>query len=116
VLAKASLTLAGVRVHPRLGLTGFFFALLPRAVVGWASGEPLGPVERVAKDMSTGGGLSDLNLYLSLIRQEVVRTRREADDLPNKSTQGGFGTDLRARLVALEGNYDKLARITGERR
>ena len=73
-------------------------------------------VERIAKDMSAGDGLSDLNLYLNLIGQEVARTRREVDELPNKSRPAGFGMDLRARLIGLEGNYDKLARITDGRR
>ena len=72
-------------------------------------------VERIAKDMSASDGLSDLNLYLSLIKQEVARTRREVDELPNKSRPAGFGMDLRARLIALEGSYEKLARITGGR-
>ena len=72
-------------------------------------------VERVARDMSLGDGLSDLNLYLNLIGQEVTRTRREVDELPNENRPAGFGMGLRARLIALEGNYDKLARITGGR-
>jgi len=70
-------------------------------------------VEKIAKDMSLGDGLSDLNLYLSFIGQEVVRIRQEVDELPNESRPAGFGMDLRAWLIALEGNYDKLAQITG---
>jgi len=73
-------------------------------------------VERIAKDMSTGDGLSDLNLYLSLIKQEVERTQQEVDELPNQNRPARFGMDLRARLAALEGNYNKLARITRGRR
>ena len=74
-------------------------------------------VVRIAKDMSAGDadGLSDLNLYLSLIRQEVVRTLREVNELPNKSRPAGFGMELRARLIALQGNCAKLARIVGGR-
>ena len=72
-------------------------------------------VERIAKEMSLGDGLSDLKLYLSIIGQEVERTRRKVDELPNASQPAGFGVMVRARLVALEENYHKLAGITGGR-
>ena len=70
-------------------------------------------VESIARDMSLGDGLSDLNLYLNLIGQEVTRTRKEVDELPKESKLAGFNLELRARLIALEGNYHRLARIAG---
>ena len=70
-------------------------------------------VERIARDVSLGDGLSDLNLYLSLIGQEAARVRKKVHELPNEDRPAGFGTELRARLVALEGNYNRLGRITG---
>ena len=73
-------------------------------------------VERIARDMSLGDGLSDLNLYLNLIEQDVARTRKAVDEFSNKRKPAGFGMELRARLIALEGNYLRLARITGRRR
>jgi len=72
-------------------------------------------VERIARAMSLGDGLSDLNLYHNLIGQDVVRTRREVDELPKEIRPAGFSVKVRARLVALEGNCHKLARITGGR-
>jgi len=72
-------------------------------------------VERIANDMSLGDGLSELNLYLNLIEQDVTRIRQAVDELPYESRPAGFGMELRARLVALEGNYNRLARITGQR-
>ena len=72
-------------------------------------------VERIAREMSLGNGLSDLNLYHNLIEQEVARTRREVDELPNEIRPAGFSVRVRARLVALEGNCHRLARITGGR-
>ena len=73
-------------------------------------------VERIARDMSLGDGLSDLNLYHNLIEQEVVRTRQEVDELRNEDKLDRPGIGLRARLIALEGNYNRLGRITGRRR
>jgi len=70
-------------------------------------------VERIARDMSLGDGLSDLNLYLNLIDQEVAKTRREMDGLTNDEGLTSVGIVLRARFVALEGNYRRLDRITG---
>ena len=70
-------------------------------------------VERIARDMSLGNGLSDLNLYLNLIEQDIARTRQAVDELASESGLAGFGMELRARLIALEGNYLRLARITG---
>jgi len=72
-----------------------------------------GEVERIARDMSLGDGLSDLRLYLNLIDQEVAKTRREMDGLTNEDGLTHVGIVLRARLVALEGNYRRLDRITG---
>ena len=71
-----------------------------------------GEVERIAREMSSGDGLSDLNLYLNLIGQEVERTRRELDGLTEEGRLYGFDMELRARFVAMEGNYHRLARIT----
>jgi len=73
-------------------------------------------VERIAKDMSLGDGLSDLNLYLNLIGQEVVRTRQEVDKLPDEDKLDVPGMKLRTRLIALEGNHHRLSLITGGRR
>jgi len=72
-----------------------------------------GEVERIAEGMSLGDGLSDLRLYLNLIDQEVAKTRREMDGLTNEDGLTHVGIVLRARLVALEGNYRRLDRITG---
>jgi hypothetical protein len=74
-----------------------------------------GDVERIARDMLLSDGLSDLNLYLNLIGQEVARIRQEVEELPNEDRLDRLGMELRARLIALEGNYNRLARITGER-
>jgi len=69
-------------------------------------------VERIAKDMSMGDGLSDLNLYHNLIEQEVMRTRQKVGELRNEDRldRPGIG------LIALEGNYNELGRITSRRR
>ena len=72
-------------------------------------------VEKIAGGMSSGDGLSDLNLYLNLIGQEVARTRKRVDELQNGNSTAGYGMKLRARLVALEGNHHRLARITAGR-
>ena len=71
-------------------------------------------VERIARDMSLGDGLEDLNLYLNLIGQEVTRIRRDVDELPDEDRLDSRGMVLRARLIALERNHHKLARITGQ--
>jgi hypothetical protein len=71
-------------------------------------------VEKIARDMASNDGLSDLNLYLNLIGREVARTRQEVDEIPNEGWVGGsINMKLRARLIALEGNYHRLSRITG---
>ena len=72
-------------------------------------------VESIAKGMSLGDGLSDLDLYLNLIGQEVERTQQELNGLTEVAGQAEAGMVLRARIVTLEGNYRRLARITGER-
>jgi len=71
----------------------------------------------IAKDMLLGDGLSDLNLYLNLIGQEVVKVRQELDEVRKAARPDlpGVEHSARLRLVALEGNYDRLARITGGR-
>ena len=73
-------------------------------------------VERIAKEMSLGDGLSNLNLYLNLIERDVARIRQEVDGLHDDAKLHRTGMELRAQLIALEGNYDKLARIAGRRR
>ena len=73
-------------------------------------------VERIAKDMSLGDGLLDLNLYLNLIGQEVARTRQEVDELRDEAKLDRPGMKLRTRLIALEGNHHRLSLITGGRR
>ena len=73
-------------------------------------------VKRIAKDMSSSGGLPDLNLYLNLIEQEVANIRQELEELPDEDRMDGFGMELRARLIALEGNHDRLTQITRRHR
>jgi len=72
-------------------------------------------VERIARDMSLGDGLSDLNLYLNLIGQEVVRIRQEVDGFREKYGTERAGVELRSKLIALEGSQHRLARITAGR-
>ena len=72
-------------------------------------------VKRIAADMLLGDGLSDLNLYLSLMQEEVTRIRQELNDLPEDDRQWAPGWNMQAGLMAIEGNYDQLARITGRR-
>ena len=72
-------------------------------------------VKRIAADMLLGDGFSDLNLYLSLMQEEVTRTRQELKELPEDDRQWVPGWEMQARLIAMEGNYDQLARITGRR-
>ena len=73
-------------------------------------------VERIANDMSLGDGLSDLNLYLNLIGQEVVRAQEEMDETPSQYRLDTFGMELRTRLIALKGNHHRLSLIIGGRR
>ena len=70
-------------------------------------------VEKIARDMSLGDGLSDLNLYLNHIGQEIARVRKEVDELGNSPVR--FGMKSRDQLVALEGNHHRLSRITAGR-
>ena len=72
-------------------------------------------VTRIAADMLRDGGLSDLNLYLTLMQEEVTRLRQELNELPDAKRQTPTGWDMQARLIAMEGNYDQLVRITGRR-
>lgn len=74
-------------------------------------------VRRIAVDISLGDGLSDLILYLSVIKQEVARTRQEVGELSDdpEDRPASFGIELGARLTALERNYQRLAQITGGR-
>ena len=70
-------------------------------------------VERIAKDISLGDGLSDLNLYLNLIEREVARIRREVDESHDEIGLDEPGMKLRTQLITLEENHRRLARITG---
>ena len=70
-------------------------------------------VERIATEMSSGDGLSDLNLYLNLIGQETERTQRQLEWLTEDARLDRPGMELRARIVRVEGNYRRLARIAG---
>ena len=72
-----------------------------------------GEVERIATEMLSGDDLSALNLYLNLIGQEVERMQQELGGLSEDDRLGRSGMELRAQLVTLEGNYCRLARITG---
>jgi len=72
-------------------------------------------VEKIAEDMSLGDGILDLGLYLNLIGQEIARTRQEVDQLRSGKRSARFGMELRSRLIALERNHRRLARITGGR-
>ena len=72
-------------------------------------------VKRVAADMLRGDGLSDLNLYLSLMKEEVAKIRQELNELSEDNKQSTVGWHKQARLIAMEGNYDQLARIAGKR-
>ena len=69
-------------------------------------------VKRIAADMLNGDGLSDLNLYLSLMQEELTRLRQELNVIPESDFRSRF---VRLSLIALEGNYDQLARSTGKR-
>jgi len=72
-------------------------------------------VKKIAVDMLGNDGLSDLNLYLSVIGQVVARIQEQIDELSDEERLNSYGMELRARLVALEGNYHQLGRITGKR-
>lgn len=65
--------------------------------------------------MLGSGGLSDLNLYLSLIQEEITRIREEISELCGDHRVRSRGRDMKALLIAMEDNYDQLARITGRR-
>ena len=73
--------------------------------------EVQGEVEKVTVEMSSGDSHSNLNLYLNLIEKEVARTRRELDEISDEGGSFSYSMDLRASLVALEGNYHKLSQI-----
>ena len=65
------------------------------------------------REVSLGDSLPDLNLYHNLIEQEVVRTRQEVAELCNEDRLDLCGIGVRAQLIALEGNHNRLGRITG---
>ena len=70
-------------------------------------------VESIAREMSSGDGLSDLNLYLDFIGQEVEITRRQLVTFTGEDEDrlGGTGMKLRARFATLERNHRRLAQI-----
>jgi len=73
-------------------------------------------VENIARDMSLGDGLSELNMYLDLIGREVAMVRKEVDDLiMYESRPAEYVMKLRDRLVTLEGNQYRLGRIIAPR-
>ena len=72
-------------------------------------------VKRMAVDMLHNDGLSDLNLYLGLIREEIARIRREINRLAEGERLRVPCGKMKARLVALDGNYHQLTRITVRR-
>ena len=60
-------------------------------------------------------GLSDLNLYLGLMQEEVTRIRQEISELSDIQKRSAIGMNMQALLITMGGNYDQLARITGRR-
>ena len=72
-------------------------------------------VKKIAVDMVQNDGLSDLNLYLGLIQEEIARIRREINGRPDEERVSAPCRKMRARLIILDGNYDQLSRITGRR-
>ena len=70
-----------------------------------------GEVERTARDMASGDGIVDLNLYLQHIGQELGRRRQELTSLPHTDELASYAMELGARLSELEGNYHRLNRI-----
>jgi len=71
-------------------------------------------VEKVARDVSLGDGISDLNLglYLNIIGQDVTRIQQEVDELRSEYETDGLA-ELEDQLIALEENRRRLSRITG---
>ena len=65
--------------------------------------------------MLRNDGLLDLNLYLSLMQEEVTKTRQQLNELSNRDRQSPIGLGKQAWLITMEGNFDQLARITGRR-
>ena len=72
-------------------------------------------VKTVAADMLRDDGLSDLNLYLGLMQEEVTRIRQEISELSDIQKRSAIGMNMQALLITMGGNYDQLARITGRR-
>ena len=70
-------------------------------------------VKRVAADMLRGDGLLDLNLYLSLMQEEITSIRQELKKLSDINRRSTTGLGKQALLITMEGNFDQLARITG---
>ena len=72
-------------------------------------------VKRIVGDMLRNDGLLDLNLYLTLMQEEVTKTRQQLNELSDRDRQSPIGLGKQAWLITMEGNFDQLARITGRR-
>ena len=72
-------------------------------------------VRKIATDMLRDDGLSDLNLYLGLMQEEITRLRQEMNELSDIEKRSPIGMDMQTLLITMGGNYDQLARITGRR-
>ena len=69
-----------------------------------------------AEDMVRNDGLSDLNLYLSLIQEDIKKIRQDMDELPDDEKETSHHRKMKARSIALEGNYKQLDQIMKGRR
>ena len=85
------------------GVLWFYFDKLDPAVKD--------EVEKIAREMSAGDGVSDLHLYLDLIGQEAARIRQGMEGFANDTTKTGQCMNLRTRSIALERNHRRLDRI-----
>ena len=68
-------------------------------------------VRTKAEDMVQRDGLSDLNLYLSLIQEEIKKVRKDMDELSDDEKVLSHYRKTKARSIALEGNYKQLDKI-----
>ena len=73
-------------------------------------------VEKIAEEMVRNDRRSDLSLYLNLIQEEISKIQQELSEEPKEFTLPKGVRSMRARLVDLEGNYDRLARIRNRSR
>ena len=68
-------------------------------------------VKRTTSDILRDHGLSDLNLYLNLIQEEITKIRQEIGKLPENEKGWRYGKKMKAQSITLEGNYKQLAQI-----